>query len=106
MQVLKKLWTRNETSKVRNTYQCVLDLRNRLKETYRQAKESLYKAQGEQEHLYDKKTKNRQFKDRDEVLVLLPTDHNKLHCRVTYMVKEVINRMNYKVDVTLKEIKT
>ena len=78
MQVLKKLWTGDETSKVRNTYQYVLDLRNRLEETCRLARENLYKAQGEQKHHYDKRTNNHEFDVVHEVLVLLPTEHSKL----------------------------
>ena len=56
-------------SEVKNTYQYVLELRNRLGETCKLARESLHKAQGEQKHHYDKKTKNFQFNVTNKVLV-------------------------------------
>ena len=46
MQLLKKLWTGDNTSEVRNTYQYILDFMNCLEETCRLARESLYKAWG------------------------------------------------------------
>jgi hypothetical protein len=41
MQVLKELWTESETPEIRSTYQYVLNLRNRLEETCRIARERL-----------------------------------------------------------------
>ena len=78
MQVLKELWTQSETPEVRNTYQYVFDLRNKLEETCRLARENLQSAQGEFKHHYDKKTKDRTFDVGQKVVVLLPTDKNKL----------------------------
>ena len=51
---------------------------------------------------YDKKTKNHHFKVGHKMLVLLPTEQNKLtlQWRGPYMVEEVVNRMDYKVKVT------
>ena len=57
LQVMKKLWTEDEMSEVRYTYQYVLYVRNHLEETCRLARESLYKARGQK---------------------VLPTEHNKL----------------------------
>ena len=78
-----------------------IELRNHLEETCHLARESLYKAQGHQKHHYDKKARNRQFGVRQKVLVLLPTDSNKLvlQWKGPYEIKEVVNRMDYKVDV-------
>ena len=45
MQVLKELWTEKETPGVSNTYQYVLELLNRLEETCKIARDSLYDAQ-------------------------------------------------------------
>ena len=64
--------------RIANTHQYVLDLRTCLEKTCRLATESMYKAQGEQKHHCDKKTKSRQFEVRNKVLVLLPTEQNKL----------------------------
>ena len=64
----------------------------------------LYKAQSEQKHQYNKKSKNRQFKVKHKVLVLLPTEHNKLtlQWRGAYVVEEVVNRLDFKVEVNNK----
>ena len=78
MQILKELWTGDCGDEVRNTYQYVLELRNHLEETCRLARESLYEAQGRQKHHYDKKARDRQYKVGQKVLVLLPTEANKL----------------------------
>ena len=100
MQILKDLWTGDCEDEIRNTYQYVLELKNRLEETCQLARESLYEAQGRQKHHYDKKARNRQFKVGEKVLVLLPTDSNKLvlQWKGLYEIKEVVNRMAYKVD--------
>ena len=59
MQVLKELWTEKETPEVSNTYQYVLELRNRLEETCKIARDSLYDAQSVYKHHYDKSTRQR-----------------------------------------------
>ena len=99
MQILKELWTGDCEDEIRNTYQYVLELRNRLEETCKLARESLYEAQGHQKHHYDKKVRNRQFKVGQKVLVLQPTDSNKLvlQWKGPYEIKEVVNHMDYKV---------
>ena len=101
MQILKELWTGDSDDEIRNTYQYVLELRNRLEETCQLARESLYEAQGRQKHHYDKKARNRQFKVGQKVLILLPTDSNKLalQWKGPYEIKEVVNRMDYKVNI-------
>ena len=61
----------------------------------------MYKAHGRQKHHYDKKARNRQFKVGQKVLVLLPTDSNKLvlQWKTPYVIKEVVNSMDYKVEI-------
>ena len=101
MQVLKELWTEKETPEVSSTYQYVLELRNRLEEICKIARDSLYDAQSVYKHHYDKSTKQRRLKKGDKVLLLLPTSHNKLmlQWKGPYEVVEVVNRMDYKVRV-------
>ena len=101
MQILKALWTEEEDSDVRNTYQYIIDLKNRLEETCKLAKENLCNAQGEHKHYYDKKTRKRNFKVGTKVLLLLPTDHNKLilQWKGPFEVVEVIDRMDYKIQM-------
>ena len=101
MQVLKELWTEKETPEVSNTYQYVLELRNRLEETCKIARDSLYDAQSVYKHHYDKSTRQRRLQKGDKVLLLLPTTNNKLmlQWKGPYEVVEVVNRMDYKVKV-------
>ena len=101
MQVLKQLWTEQEVPETRNTYQYVLDLKHRLEETCRVARESLNEAQGFYKHHYDKTARKRSLRVGDKVLVLLPTSHNKmmLQWKGPYEVVEVVNRMDYRVKV-------
>ena len=100
MQILSELWTGEDSGEVRNSYQYVLELKNRLEDTCKLARESLYEAQGQQRHYYDKNAKDRQFIAGQKVLVLLPTDHNKLtlQWKGPYEVTEKVNRMDYKVN--------
>ena len=101
MQILKALWTDEEDSEVKNTYQYIIDLKNRLEETCKLARESLYNAQGEYKHYYDKKSRKRNFKVGTKVLLLLPTDHNKLtlQWKGPFEVVEVMNSMDYKIQM-------
>ena len=101
MQVLKGLWTEEDPPEVRNTYEYVLDLRNRLEETCELARTNLLQAQGKQKHHYDKRAKNRKFKVGQKVLVLLPSDHNKLllQWRGPYEVIDVVSQCDYKIKV-------
>ena len=104
MQVLKELWTKKDTPEVKNTYQYVLDLRNRLEDTCKIARESLHQAQRHYKHHYNEKSKRREFKVGDKVPVLLPTDTNKLllQWKGPYEVREVVNKLDYKVQVNGK----
>ena len=101
MQVLKGLWMEEDTPEVRNTYEYVLSLRNRLEETCELARVNLLQAQGKQKHYYDKKAKDRKFEVGQKVLVLLPGDHNKLllQWKGPYEVIEVVCQCDYAVQV-------
>lgn len=77
--ILKELWSKEqESEEVKTTYQYVVDLRNRLEETCQFARESLQQARGVQKKQYDKRVRRQDIKVGDKVLLLLPTDHNKL----------------------------
>ena len=99
MQVLKEHWTGKCSVETKNTYQYVLDLWNRLKETCELVRESLQEAQGRQKHHYDKNTQDCWFKVGQKVLMLLPTNHNKLllQRKGPFVVPEAVNRMEYKI---------
>ena len=101
MQASKGLWTEEDAPKGRNTYEYVLSLRNWLEETCELPWASLLQAQGKQKHHCDKKAKDRKFKVDQKVLVLLPSDHNKLLLQWKGLneVIEVVRQCDYKVQV-------
>jgi len=102
MHILKELWTgENENTEVKNSYQYVFELREKLEETLKIAQNSLSNAQKRGKHYYDKKAKARKFNVDDKVLVLLPTDHNKLlmQWKGPHVIEEVIGLNDYRVKV-------
>ena len=63
MHIVKELWTRDVSKpEVKNSYQYVCELRERLDQTLQIAREELLRAQAIAKHHYDKKTKERSFK--------------------------------------------
>ena len=102
MFILKELWTKEvEAPEVKNSYQYVFELREKLEDTLKIAHEELQKAQQKGKHYYDRKAKVRKFQPGDKVLVLLPTDHNKLlmQWKGPYEVSAVVGINDYKVRV-------
>jgi hypothetical protein len=105
MQILKELWTKEiETPEVKNSYQYVFDLREKLERTLQIAHESLEKSQDSGKHYYDRKAADRKFKPGNKVLVLLPTDHNKLlmQWKGPFEVEAVVGVNDYRVKVGRK----
>ncbi|GFR93679.1 zinc finger protein, partial [Elysia marginata] len=79
MHILRELWIKDiEEPEVKTSYEYVLNLRERLDDTLKIAREEREKAQGRQKHYYDRTAKCRKFSVGEKVLVLLPTDSNKL----------------------------
>jgi len=79
LQILRQLWTREQADpEVRTTYQYVVNLRNRLEETWEMAHEELRKHQVIEKRQFDYRAKDRIFKHGDLVLILLPTSDNKM----------------------------
>ena len=79
MHILRELWTKDiDEHEVKSSYQYVLDLRERLEDTLKFSQEQLKLSQVKQKCYYYKRTKVRRFQPGDKVLVLLPTDTNKL----------------------------
>ena len=102
MTVLREMWTKElRDPEVKSTYQYVIDLKERLEETCELAKQSLQKSSQRYKKYYDRKTKSRSFEAQDKVLILLPTDNNKLLMQwkgpFTIVAKSGI--ADYKVDV-------
>ncbi|XP_076435072.1 uncharacterized protein LOC143274949 [Babylonia areolata] len=106
MHILKELWTKEvESPEVKNSYQYVVELRERLEDTLQLARRELEKSQGKSKHYYDRKTKVRRFMTGDKVLVLLPSDHNKLlmQWKGPYPVEAVKGLNDYGVKIKGKQ---
>ena len=79
MRILRSIWIEEESeTEARTSYQYVFKLRERLEEIMKVACEKLERSQGRYKQYFDKRSKERRFAVADEVLVLLPTDNNKL----------------------------
>ena len=105
IQILKELWTEEvDVPEVTTSYQYVLELRERLDTTMKMAQKELRKNQVRNKRLYDRKAKKRVFRVGDKVLILLPTDNNKLlmQWRGPYTVKGCQGGDNYQIEVNRK----
>ncbi|XP_040071417.1 uncharacterized protein LOC120843961 [Ixodes scapularis] len=105
MAVLRELWTNeNIDPETKTTYEYMVDLRKRLEETCKAAHEELKKAQLTQKEHYDKKSRARQLREGDRVLILLPTDRNKLvlQWKGPFRVVEKRNDVDYVIDLGQK----
>ena len=79
MAILRELWSDEvNDEQVLSTYQYVIELRERLEQTCKLARENLEKVQIKQKTYYDKRARSRKFDVGDKVLLLLPTESNKL----------------------------
>ena len=106
MTILKELWTKEvEEPEVKNSYQYVFELREKLEDILKLAHSQLQKAQDKGKHYYDRKTRARKFQPGEKVLVLLPTDHNKLltQWKGPFEVSSVVALNDYRVKVKGKE---
>lgn len=101
LSILKEVWTNLDLEEeAKTTYQHVFDLRNRLEETCRLAHQELEKAGARYAKIYNRKAKDRQFQPGDKVLILLPTDNNKLllQWKGPFEVKARKGDVDYSVD--------
>ena len=99
--ILRELWTDDASEEVvKTTYEYVIDLRNRLESTCQMAQEELSKALGRYKKYYDSRTRDRKFAVGDRVLVLLPTDSNKLllQWKGPFKVTHKVGKHDYRVD--------
>ena len=102
VQILKELWSKEENvPEVNTSYQYVLELRERLDETMKLAQAELEKNHERNKKLYNRKTKKRVFQEGDKVLVLLPTDHNKLlmQWKGPFEIKGCKGGNNYVIEI-------
>ena len=102
MSVLKSLWTeQGQEEDVKHASAYVCDLRNRIEETCKVARESLERASQTQKRHFDRRAKPRFFTEGEEVLLLLPEKNNKLQMswRGPYRVVQRVNSCDYLVSV-------
>jgi len=86
---------------LRTEYEYVIDLRQKLEETWNLARTTLEQAQKRQKNYYDRITKTRKLKVGDKVLLLLPTDNNKLLLRWKgpFEIVETTGPVDYVLDI-------
>ena len=105
MTILKELWS-NETESpdIKTTYQYIVDLRERLDETCKLAQNELNKSQVKGKKYFDRRSKPREFKAGDQVLVLLPMESNKLLVKWQgpFKIDEVLKNNDYRVKANGK----
>ena len=86
---------------VRDASQYVVDLRNRIEETCRLAKDNLRSTSKKQKQHFDRKARQRCFIAGDKVLLLLPVKRNKLEMawQGPFEVIERVGECDYRVQV-------
>lgn len=84
-----------------STYSYIIDLNERLESTCKLAREELVKAQELDMSYQNRKASDRTFKVGDKMLLLLPTDHNKLlmNWKGPCKVVECPSALNYVIEV-------
>lgn len=84
----------------KSTYQYVVDLKNKLKKSCELARGELRKSHEKYRMQYNMKARNRTFKVGDEIVLLLPTDQNKLtmHWKGLFRVVYVVGKLYYRID--------
>ena len=89
---------------VKSSYEYVTELRERLEDSLKLAQEELEKSQKRYKRHYDRKAKPRRLEVGDRVLILLPTDSNKLlmQWRGPYTVESRVGANDYRVKMGSK----
>ena len=79
VQILKELWSKEENvPRVTTSYLYVLELQERLDKTTKLTQAELERNQIRNKKLFNRKAKKRVFQVGDKILMLLPTDRNKV----------------------------
>ena len=79
LSILKELWSGQQPNdEVKTEYQYTIDLRERLETTLDAAQQELRKSMARSTKYYNRKSRDRKFRPGEKVLLLLPTDHNKM----------------------------
>ena len=102
MTILKELWTEEfDGSEVKTSYQYVIDLREKLEQTLKLAQEEMKRSQSRYRRYYNRRAKDRKFVTGDKVLILLPTDKNKLlmQWKGPYEVEKTVGANDYGIQI-------
>ena len=94
-----------QDEETQTAYKYVLELQERLQQTYSIAQEELRKAGISSADYIGKKARLRKLEEGDQVLLLLPTSSNKLlaHWQGPYEVRKKVSDLNYIISVDGKE---
>ena len=106
LSVLSDLWENPQLNEeTRNSYLYVLELRNRLEETAQIAADNLKTSAALYKSYFDVKSQKRSFKVGDEVLLLLPTDKNKLimKWKGPFKILERYGPADYLIDMKTRQ---
>jgi len=97
-----------EDTEVKTAYQYVIDLRERIEETCELAKNELSKVQIRNQKYYNRRTRERKLHVGDSVLLLLPTEQNKLILawRCPYKLVGTVGEVDYKIKINPCKLKT
>ena len=98
--ILKELWTKEVNIPEKTSCEYVSELRERLEDSLKLAQEELQKSQKD----YDRKAKPRCLEVGEQVLILLPTDSNKLlmQWRGPYIVESRVGASDYRIKIGSK----
>lgn len=102
MRIFRELWTNEVTdSNLKTSYQYVVDLKDHLQSTCELAKENLERSSQRYRTYYNKQAGQRDMKEGEKGLVLLPTASNKLlmQWRGSYSIFQKVGSVDYKIDV-------
>ena len=100
LDVLRESWESHQRSSD-SIVSYVLTMREKMEKMSEIVQENISKAQRYQKKWYDKNAREREFKEGDLVLVLLPTSTNKLLARWKgpYTILKQIGKVNYMEDM-------
>ena len=100
LDVMKESWEEREyVGEDVLTY--IMNMRERLATMSELAHENLEKAQEKQKRWYDKKARNRELEEGQQVLVLLPSNQKKIHAawQGPYKITKKVGTVDYEVDM-------
>ncbi|XP_070173431.1 uncharacterized protein [Littorina saxatilis] len=107
MAILRDLWTKEgeDGKEAQTASEYVLNLRDRIEETCKIAREHLCEEAVRQKKHYDRGAKRRTFEAGDRALLLLPLKKNKLEMawRGPYVVEERVGECDYRIRIGPKQ---